>query len=137
MHILHTTSDICLTVHHWYKRCRQPTTCNNNGLLIVPISSTCFGRWFRPKHVDLIGIINKPLLLHVVGCLCYLISMMYGQQISKLISKCMWEVRKQSKSKIWKYMTNILVKKRKKRNSVKRKQPNLNSQENSRNNVTR
>ena len=26
---------------------RQPTRCNNNGLLIIPISSTCFGRWFR------------------------------------------------------------------------------------------
>jgi hypothetical protein len=25
-----------------------------------------------PKHVDLTGIINKPLLLHLVGCLCYL-----------------------------------------------------------------
>ena len=23
-----------------------------------------------PKHVVLIGIINEPLLLHVVGCLC-------------------------------------------------------------------
>ena len=23
----------------------------------------------RPKHVELIGIINKPLLLHLVGCL--------------------------------------------------------------------
>ena len=25
----------------------------------------------RPKHVELIGIINKPLLLHLVGCLYY------------------------------------------------------------------
>ena len=25
------------------------------------------GRDHRPKHVDLIGIINKPLLLHLVG----------------------------------------------------------------------
>ena len=25
-----------------------------------------------PKHVELTGIINKPLLLHLVGCLCYL-----------------------------------------------------------------
>ena len=24
-----------------------------------------------PKHVELTGIINKPLLLHVVGCLYY------------------------------------------------------------------
>ena len=30
------------------------------------------GRNYRPKHVELIGIINKPLLLHLVGCLYYL-----------------------------------------------------------------
>jgi hypothetical protein len=30
------------------------------------------GRNHRPKHVELIGIINKPLLLHLVGCLYYL-----------------------------------------------------------------
>ena len=27
-----------------YKQQRQATRCNNNGLLIIPISSTCFGR---------------------------------------------------------------------------------------------
>ena len=30
------------------------------------------GRDCRSKHVKLIGIINKPLLLHLVGCLYYL-----------------------------------------------------------------
>ena len=30
------------------------------------------GRNQRPIHVELIGIINKPLLLHLVGCLYYL-----------------------------------------------------------------
>ena len=25
-----------------------------------------------PKHAELIGIINEPLLLHLVGCLYYL-----------------------------------------------------------------
>ena len=29
------------------------------------------GRNYRPKHVELIGIVNKPLLLHLVGCLYY------------------------------------------------------------------
>jgi len=29
---------------------------------------------YRPKHVELIGIINKPSLLHLVGCLYYYIS---------------------------------------------------------------
>ena len=31
------------------------------------------GRDRRPKHVEMIGIINKPLLLHLVGCLYYLL----------------------------------------------------------------
>ena len=94
-------SDICLTVHHWYKQNRHPTRCKNNGLLIIPVSSICFGQnnWYKwnrqptrcknngllipvsstcfgqnncPKHVELTGIINKPLLLHLVGCLHYL-----------------------------------------------------------------
>ena len=30
------------------------------------------GRDYRPKHVELTGIINKPLLLHLVGCLYYI-----------------------------------------------------------------
>ena len=45
----------------------------------------CYSLWYNaqssapedgqnncPKHVELTGIINKPLLLHLVGCLCYL-----------------------------------------------------------------
>jgi hypothetical protein len=27
---------------------RQPTSCNSNGLLIIPVSSKRFGRWFSP-----------------------------------------------------------------------------------------
>ena len=30
------------------------------------------GRNHRPKHVELTVIINKPSLLHLVVCLCYL-----------------------------------------------------------------
>jgi hypothetical protein len=67
-----------------YKKYRQPTRCNNNGLLIIPISSTCFGRWFRPKHVELFGIINKPLLLCLVGCLYYLFQWCVVKQISNI-----------------------------------------------------
>ena len=55
-----------------YKKYRKPTRCNNNGLLIIPVSSTCFGQNNCPKHVELTGIINKPSLLHLVGCLYYL-----------------------------------------------------------------
>ena len=32
---------------------RQPTRCNNNGLLIIPISSTCFGQLFCPSSGEL------------------------------------------------------------------------------------
>jgi hypothetical protein len=46
-------SDICLTVHHWYNAPED-------------------GQNYCPKHVELTGIINKPLLLHLVGCLYYL-----------------------------------------------------------------
>jgi len=36
---------------------------------IVGASTPEDGRNQRPKHVELIGIINKPLLLYLVGCL--------------------------------------------------------------------
>jgi hypothetical protein len=47
--------------------------------LWVPYTTSCKkqssapedGRNHCPKHVDLIGIVNKPLLLHLVGCLHY------------------------------------------------------------------
>ena len=35
-----------------------------------------------PKHVELTGIINKPLLLHLVGCLYYLYQRCTIKQIS-------------------------------------------------------
>jgi len=31
-------------------------------LLIISISSTCFGRNYRPKHVELIEIVNKIII---------------------------------------------------------------------------
>ena len=45
----------------------------------------------RPKHVELIGIINKPILLHLVGYLYYL----YQWCTVKQISNC-WINRKTS-----------------------------------------
>ena len=93
-------SDICLTVHHWYKQYRQPTRCNNNGLLIIagPWPATSWvhyttscntqssapedGQNNCPKHVELTGIINKPLLLHLVDCLYYLYQWCTVKQIS-------------------------------------------------------
>ena len=44
------------------------TSCNTQS------SASDDGRNYRPKHVELIGIINKPLLLHLVVCLYYCIS---------------------------------------------------------------
>ena len=45
---------------------RQPTICNNNGLLIIPVRSTCFGQLFRPSSGAL------DCVLHIIGCLYYL-----------------------------------------------------------------
>ena len=53
----------CRTATSWV---HYTTSCN------IPSSAPEDGRNNRPKHVELIGIINKPLLLHLVGCLYYL-----------------------------------------------------------------
>jgi len=45
---------------HYTKRC------NTQSSVLEVGQSNC------PKHVELTGIINKPLLLHLVGCLFYL-----------------------------------------------------------------
>ena len=42
------------------------TSCNTQSNAPEDGQNNC------PKHVELIGIINKPLLLHLVGCLYYL-----------------------------------------------------------------
>ena len=55
-----------------------------------------------PKHVELTGIINKPLLLHLVGCLYYLYQWCTVKQISdneiylliKYIKSVHWRVAK-------------------------------------------
>jgi len=54
-----------------------PATGQQHRGCIIPqaVNTICAledGRNHRPKHVELIGIINKPLLLHLVGCLYYL-----------------------------------------------------------------
>jgi hypothetical protein len=45
------------------------TSCNTQS------SAPEYGRDHRPKYVELIGIINKPLLLHLIG-----VYIMYGQK---------------------------------------------------------
>ena len=42
------------------------TNCNTQSSAPEDGQNNC------PKHVELTGIINKPLLLHLVGCLYYL-----------------------------------------------------------------
>jgi len=42
------------------------TSCNTQSIAPEDGQNNC------PKHVELTGIINNPLLLHLVGCLCYL-----------------------------------------------------------------
>ena len=42
------------------------TSCNTQSSAPEDGPNNC------PKHVELTGIINKPLLLHLVGCICYL-----------------------------------------------------------------
>ena len=42
------------------------TSCNTQSSVLDDGQNNC------PKHVELTGIINKPLLLHLVGCLYYL-----------------------------------------------------------------
>ena len=46
---------------------------NNSNLREIKFMSSApqDGRNHRPKHVELIGIINTPLLLHLVICLYY------------------------------------------------------------------
>ena len=52
------------------------TSCNTKS------SAPEDGQNICPKHVELTGVINKPLLLHVVGCLYYLCELCTVKQIS-------------------------------------------------------
>ena len=47
------------------------TSCNTQSSAPEDGQNNC------PKHVELTGIINKPLLLHLVGCLYYLYIYIY------------------------------------------------------------
>ena len=60
-------SDICLTVHHWYKLYRQPTRCNNNGLLIIPVRSTYFGQLFCPSSGALDCVLHLVVWYNATG----------------------------------------------------------------------
>jgi len=44
-------------------RQHHTTSCNTQSSVPEDLQNNC------PKHVELTGIINKPLLFHLVGCL--------------------------------------------------------------------
>ena len=72
------------------------TSCNTQSSAPEDGENIC------PKHVELTGIINKPLLLHLVGCLYYLYQWCTVKQISdnevylliKHIKSVLWRVAK-------------------------------------------
>jgi hypothetical protein len=49
-----------------HTRCCRPATLNTQSSVPEVGQNSC------PKHFELTGIFNKPLLLHLVGCLYYL-----------------------------------------------------------------
>ena len=71
-------------------------SCNTESSVLEDEQNNC------PKHVGLTGIINKPLLLHLVGCLYYLYQWRTVKQISgneiylliKYIKSFLWRVAK-------------------------------------------
>ena len=72
------------------------TSCNTQSSALGDGQNNC------PNHVELTGIINKPLLLHLVGCLFYLYQWCTVKQISdkkiylliKYIKSLLWRVAK-------------------------------------------
>ena len=72
------------------------TSCNTQSSAPEDGQNNC------PKHVELTGTINKPLFLHLVGCLYYLYELCTVKQISdnevylliKYIKSFFWRVGK-------------------------------------------
>ena len=56
------------------------TSCNTQSSAPEDGHNNC------PKHIELTGIINKPLFLHLVGCLCYLYFITFFGDLVKLNS---------------------------------------------------
>ena len=61
--------------------CRQATDRQHRGCIIPQaVTQSSAPEYVRnncPKHDEMTGIINKPLLLHLVACLCYLYSLYF------------------------------------------------------------
>ena len=79
-----------------HRRCIITTNCNTQSSAPEDGQNNC------PKLVELTGIINKPLLLHLVGCLYYLYQWRTVKQILdneiylliKYIKSVLWRVSK-------------------------------------------
>ena len=56
----------------WYN---APTSSNTQSGVPEDGQNNC------PKHVELTGIINKPLLLHLVGCLYYIYFIIFSYSL--------------------------------------------------------
>ena len=83
--------------------CRPPASCVHYTTNCNTQSSAAeYGQNNCPKLVELTGIINKPLLLHLVGCLYFLYKWRTVKQISdneiylliKYIKSVLWRVAK-------------------------------------------
>ena len=55
------------------------TSCNPQSSVLEDVQNNC------PKHVEVTGIINKSLLLHLVGCVYYLYARSSKYKIMKYI----------------------------------------------------
>ena len=90
---------LCVTACGWRPATswvHYTTSCNTQSSAPEDGQNNC------PKHVELTGIINKPLLLHLVGCLYFLYKWCIVKQISdneiylliKYIKSVLWRVAK-------------------------------------------
>ena len=73
----------------WYNTPTMlPAGCRQHRGCIIPQAATQSsaledGQNNGPKHVELTGIINKQLLLHLVACLCYLYFIIFFLKLVK------------------------------------------------------
>ena len=76
---------MCYSLCIMHSRCCRPatswvhyiTSCNTQSSVLEDGQNDC------PKHVEMTGIINKPLLLHLVGCLYNLYCIIYFFRLAK------------------------------------------------------
>ena len=97
-----TSTRLCVTAcGKFHPRCCQSVAWKRRnspsrlpaGIIPVHCTTSCKiqscaledGRNNRPKYVELIGIINKPLLLHLVSCLYYILCFLLDKKSNLLV----------------------------------------------------